>query len=194
MYQLLRMRGELTRQDIVRQFGISLPTVVNNINDLRQKGLIKEEGVIRNTGGRRAKTYAFDKNARVAIGLNVTRDYVIAAAVNLSGEISCRKKVWIKYERTYAYYRALGDVVKIMVADAGFDKNRIAGVGIGVPGLVTEDNQTVFTEKSSSSPTQPVRNFQSIFPTRRRFSTIPAPRGLVNSGSVKSPGARFTST
>lgn len=144
MYQLLRARDGLTRQDIVRQLGLSLPTVVNNINDLRQEGLIKEEGVIGNTGGRRAKTYAFDKNARAAIGLDVTRDYVIAVAVNLSGEITCRKKVWIKYERTDVYYRALGDVVKTVVTSVGIDKTRIAGVGIGVPGLVTEDNQTVF--------------------------------------------------
>jgi predicted NBD/HSP70 family sugar kinase len=144
VYQLLRRRDGLTRQDIVRQLGLSLPTVVNNINHLQQEGLIKEGGVIGNTGGRCAKTYTFDKNARAAIGLDVTRDYVIAVVVNLSGEINCRKQVLIKYDRTDAYYRALGDVVKTIVADAGFDEGRIAGVGIGVPGLVTEDNQTVF--------------------------------------------------
>jgi predicted NBD/HSP70 family sugar kinase len=144
VYQLLRRHDGLTRQDIVRQLGLSLPTIVNNINDLRHEGLIKEEGIIGNTGGRRAKTYIFDKNARAAVGLDVTRDYVIAVMVNLSGEINCRKQVWIKYDRTDAYYRALGNVVKAMVAAAGFDKERIVGVGIGVPGLVTEDNQTVF--------------------------------------------------
>jgi predicted NBD/HSP70 family sugar kinase len=144
VYQLLRRHTGLTRQDIVRKLGLSLPTVVNNINDLRKEGLIKEEGVIGNTGGRRAKTYTYNKNARIAVGLDVTRDYVIAAAMNLSGEINHRKQVWIRYDRTDGYYRALGDVVKAIVDDAGFDEGRIAGVGIGVPGLVTEDNQTVF--------------------------------------------------
>jgi predicted NBD/HSP70 family sugar kinase len=144
VYQLLRRHSGLTRQDVVRRLGLSLPTVVNNINDLQREGLIREEGSVGNTGGRSAKTYTFDKNARIAFGLDITRDYVIAVAVNLSGEVNFRKQVWIKYDRADAYYRALGNVVKTMAAAVGCHKDRILGVGIGVPGLVTEDNQTVF--------------------------------------------------
>jgi predicted NBD/HSP70 family sugar kinase len=144
VYQLLRQGQGLTKQDIVHQLGLSLPTIVNNITTLQAEGLIKEEGIVGHTGGRRAKTWTIVKDARIAIGLDVTRDYVIAVAVDLAGEIICRTQKWCKFTLSDAYYKKLGTVVENVVKNINLDEDRILGVGIGVPGLVTEDRETVF--------------------------------------------------
>lgn len=144
VYQLLRQGQGLTKQNIVHQLGLSLPTIVNNITTLQREGLIKEEGIVGHTGGRRAKTWTMVKDARIAIGLDVTRDYVIAVAVDLAGEIIYRTQKWCKFTRSDGYYKKLGALVEKVAKDVTHDENRILGVGIGVPGLVTEDRETVF--------------------------------------------------
>jgi predicted NBD/HSP70 family sugar kinase len=144
VYQLLRQGQSLTKQDIVRQLGLSLPTIVNNITALQGERLIKEEGIVSHTGGRRAKTWTIVKDARIAIGLDVTRDYIIAVAVDLAGEIIYRTQKWCKFALNDGYYKKLGAVVDSVVKNVNLDEGRILGVGIGVPGLVTEDRETVF--------------------------------------------------
>ncbi|WP_100217076.1 ROK family transcriptional regulator [Treponema primitia] len=144
IYQLFRRERGLTRQDVVNHLRLSLPTVVQNINKLQDEGYIHEEGSVGYTGGRRAKTYSMVNNARIAIGLDITRDYIIAVAVDLTGEVIYRNQVWYKFERSDRYYKYLGTVVNDLVKKNSLDEKRILGVGLGVPGLVTEDNQTVF--------------------------------------------------
>ncbi|MDR0709258.1 MAG: ROK family protein [Spirochaetaceae bacterium] len=175
VYQLLRQGQSLTKQSIVHQLGLSLPTIVNNITTLQGEGLIKEEGIVGHTGGRRAKTWTIVKDARIAIGLDVTRDYVIAVAVDLAGEIIYRTQKWCKFTRSDAYYKKLGILVENVVKNVTLDKKCILGVGIGVPGLVTEDRETVFYGE--------ILKFTGI--TRAEFSKyIPYKTALFNDASA----------
>jgi predicted NBD/HSP70 family sugar kinase len=175
VYQLLRQGQCLTKQSIVHQLGLSLPTIVNNITTLQGEGLIKEEGIVGHTGGRRAKTWSIVKDARIAIGLDVTRDYVIAVAVDLAGEIIYRTQKWCKFTRSDAYYKKLGTLVENVAKNVTLDKKRILGVGIGVPGLVTEDRETVFYGE--------ILKFTGI--TRAEFSKyIPYKTALFNDASA----------
>ena len=144
IYQLLRKHEGLTRQDIVHNLRLSLPTVVQNLANLQNEGLVKEEGFLGNTGGRRARTYSIVKDARTAIGLDITKNNIIAVAVDLTGEIigQCQKPC--QFERSETYYRHLGKVIEDVVKKSALDEKHILGVGFGVPGLATADNQTIF--------------------------------------------------
>jgi predicted NBD/HSP70 family sugar kinase len=123
---------------------MSLITVTRNLNSLMQEGLVREDGVVGHTGGRRAKTYSIVENARVAIGFDITADYIIAAAVDLTGQVIDRNQVFCKFERSDKYFNRLGAIVKYLALRNGLTRDTILGVGLGVPGLVTEDNQRVF--------------------------------------------------
>jgi predicted NBD/HSP70 family sugar kinase len=145
VYKLLMNDGALSRQEIVARTGLSLPTVVGNLTDLENEGLLgvtDETG--RHTGGRPTRKYSFQKNARAAIGLDISRDYVVAVVVNLAGEVVGKLRSHIRFERSDEYYRRLGAIVRRLVRKGGLRKKDILGVGIGVPGLVTPDKQTVF--------------------------------------------------
>ena len=144
IYRLLREEGALSKQELVQKLRLSLPTVSNNLAELQNEGLVAEGGFIGNTGGRRAKTYTTVNDARLAVGLDVTKDYVIAVVVDLRGTIIHKTRVSLQFEQSGAYYRQLGDVVRSAAQEAAPDASRILGAGIGVPGLVTEDNKKVF--------------------------------------------------
>jgi predicted NBD/HSP70 family sugar kinase len=144
VYRLLRQQEGLTRQDIVHQLQLSLPTVVQNISDLQREGLVRENGFIGNTGGRKAMTYSIVKDARTAIGLDITQHNIIAVTVDLTGEIIGQKQESYNFECSDKYYRKLGAVIKDLVKETALDEKHILGIGFGLPGLATADHQTIF--------------------------------------------------
>jgi len=144
IYQLLRQTDGLTKQDIIRRLQLSLPTVTQNINSLQQEGLIMEDGFVGHTGGRRAKTYSIVRNARTAIGLDITRNHITVVVVDLAGNVIIQNRERYKFERSDRYFKHLGDIINDLVKKAAISEKQILGVGIGLPGLVTDDNQTIF--------------------------------------------------
>lgn len=108
---------------------------------------MRESGSQGHTGGRRAKTYSMVPDARIAVGLDVTRNHITAVAVDLTGAVVTTARHRIAFESSDAYYRRVGSIVASMVSDSGFHSEQILGVGIGVPGLVTSDGKTVFFGK-----------------------------------------------
>ena len=143
IYQIIKHNPKMSRQEVLRSLDLSLPTVTKNMLELEQEGLIKESGLIRNTGGRSAKTYSIVKNARIAIGLDITRNHVTGVAVDLNGDIIASHSDKLTFERSDAYYQRLGAIVSSVILDSSCTKDQVLGVGIGVPGLISPDNKTI---------------------------------------------------
>lgn len=171
IYKALRKTDNLSRQDLVVQLRLCLPTVTQNLLELQEEGLIQEAGSMGHTGGRPAKTYSVVANARVAIGMDITKNHITVVAVDLQGNIIVQKRIRYKFERTDTYYKKLGDLVQGIVSDGDLDPDKILGVGIGVPGLITQDGQNVFYGE--------ILNFTGA--TCQEFSKyIPYPTSLCN--------------
>jgi Transcriptional regulator/sugar kinase len=144
IYRLLRDKQSLSKQDIVNQLQLSLPTVTQNLNYLLEQQLIANTGTFGNTGGRNAQAYSYLNQAKAAIGLNITKQYITIVAVDLDGNIIKINRTKQSFERSDHYFRLLGELVRGIVEDSSLDKSNILGVGIGVPGLISEDQRTVF--------------------------------------------------
>ena len=144
IFQLFLQQPEVSRQDVVEQLGLSLPTVTNNLQQLQQEGLIAQSGSLGNTGGRRARLYSLVAEARTAIGLEITRNHLTAVALDLRGTIIASYRRRLDFARTDSYYRELGAMVRQIVETAELKEENILGVGIGVPGLVTPDHREIF--------------------------------------------------
>lgn len=122
---------------------LSRPTIKQNLTELLEQGLIYESGSIGYTGGRRAKTYSVVKKGRVAIGIDITRNHITIIMLNLTGELIYEKRIRHPFSLEEAYMRYLGDLVKEAVVSQNVDEE-VLGVGIAVPGLITEDHKKIF--------------------------------------------------
>lgn len=147
IYKLLRQQQHLSKQDIVHHLQISLPTVTQNLNYLLKQKLIANTGTIGNTGGRNAQLFSYISDAKVAIGLDITRNHITTVVVDLNGDIMNINRRRQKFEVSDTYFRLLGDIIQENIRELNIDESKILGVGIGVPGLITEDHQTVFYGK-----------------------------------------------
>jgi len=55
IYKLIYDSEGISKQDIARTLNLSLPTVSQNLAELKEKGLITEDGTFESTGGRKAR-------------------------------------------------------------------------------------------------------------------------------------------
>lgn len=137
----------LTKQNLVADLQLCLPTVTKNIDDLTADGLIQISGSQGHTGGRRAITYSIIKDARVALGLDVTPHHVTIVAVDLTGAIIAFTRHRMKFEAADSYYQQVGNALDALIRDTGLTDEQILGVGIGLPSLVDADRKNVFFSK-----------------------------------------------
>lgn len=144
IYQTIYQTPGVSRQDIAGALKLSLPTVIGYIQELEQEGLIEEIGYVGNTGGRNAKAYGIVERARTAIGLDITKQHITAVAVDLKGHIIFKLRFRHPFAYEDAYFRKLGEIVDQLIEEGGLERESILGVGIGLPGLVTADCNTVF--------------------------------------------------
>ena len=137
----------LTKQELAGRLQLCIPTVVKNIDTLKEEGLIRQSGFKGNTGGRNAVAYALVPDARVALGVELTNDHVTIAALDLLGNIIASDRYQAAFCDTQAYYRALGEAVEGLVRRAGLKEGQILGAGIGLPVLVDGDRKSIVFNK-----------------------------------------------
>ena len=144
IYESFLRENELTKQDIVNNLGLTLPTITKNIDYLLENGLIAPSGSRGQTGGRSAVTYSIVADARIALGLDITTHHVSFVAVDIKGNIISFTRQWLPFEHTDGYFKKISSLLKSFIRKNELDKSKILGVGIGVPALVREDNKSIF--------------------------------------------------
>ncbi len=147
IFRYILENGPVTGSDTCYSLHLSRPTVVQNINELCQEGIVHEFGSVGHTGGRRAKTYAVSSMYRTAFGLDITRNHVTVVMIDFLGQIIYEKRFRAAFSAEEEYWRKLGELISDVVEKKQVKKEQVLGVGIVLPALVTEDHQRVFYGK-----------------------------------------------
>ena len=144
VYEFIRNQGPVSKQDIVAALRLSLPTVTQNLVFLEEQGLVDGSEQIRNTGGRNAAAFSVNASARYAIGISLTTHHMNAVAVNILGEAgsAVRRRIHFNLDSD-AYLREIGEMVREIIDKDHIDPEKLLGVGISVPGLISEDGDKV---------------------------------------------------
>lgn len=154
----------LTKQQLVNDLQLCLPTVTKNIDDLAADSLIEKSGSLGHTGGRRAITYSLIRDARVALGIDITQNHVTIVALDLTGSIISSNRSRRHFEPTDDYYSYVGSTLDTFIHDAGFQPDQILGVGIGLPALVDADKKSIFFSKIINLSTTTIEDFARYIP------------------------------
>ncbi|MDR3338173.1 MAG: ROK family transcriptional regulator [Treponema sp.] len=143
IYQLVHERGSISKPEIAALLGISLPTAIQNVKSLQQEGLLKEGEILESTGGRKAIAVTCEKNAKFAIGTDITRNHISIVLINLAADIIESARVEMVYDNTPAYYQEAVRLINQAVTVSGIDPDDILGAGFSVPGVLTRDGQMI---------------------------------------------------
>jgi predicted NBD/HSP70 family sugar kinase len=117
--------------------------VAQNVKELLDRGLIQEIGTMASTGGRKAAVLAPLADAKLAVGVDITRNHVSLAAVDLKGEPKFHRRTQVKFANAPEYHAAAGRLTEAFITEAGLGTDRLIGIGVSLPGIVSEDGSTL---------------------------------------------------
>lgn len=128
----------VSQMELTQKLALSWPTILQNVKELTELGLVREDGVYASTGGRKARAYVPVRDARVAVGVDLTRDRVVVALTDLSGNLLRQATGALRFSMEDIYFKYLGGLLQRFVGANGVE-DRLLGVGLALPGVVDEE-------------------------------------------------------
>lgn len=141
--QYIFSKENTSRLDIAANLQMSMPTVLANVNELQEVGIVTDNGWYESTGGRKAAVICAVPDYRYAIGVDITKRHIKIVLVNLAREVKMEKRVRREYENKEEYYAFLQNLIWETVRELGVSEEHILGIGISFPGFISEDGLRV---------------------------------------------------
>jgi len=133
--ELLRQEKALSRSQLSKYLGISLPSIMRIIENLIKEKLVKEVGSSEWSGGRPRTMVELNTADQLAIGIDLSGEVLCGAITNLNGDILFEKNIdGKKATKEKAYELVCKLVDELIIEGKTFNKN-IRGIGVGVPGV-----------------------------------------------------------
>ncbi len=160
---LYEARRGCTKAELAQELGLSLPTIYQSLSELIASGLVCYAGEQQSTGGRRPQSLKAVADARVAVGISLMDDRIRMVVTDLYlNELHYRnvkhKLMW-QSESSAAF---LAECLESFLNGSGVDRQKLLGVGIAFPGVITTDRARVLY-----APTLGLRNVDPNSLTQR---------------------------
>ncbi len=147
IYHFIYKNKKISKQAIAQGLEISLPTVNQHLNALLENGLIEKSGHLQSQVGRKATLYSIRPQTRTAIGVEILKDRVAIAAVNLLGEETASRRFHLEFKNAKEYFSCVSGYILDFIEDIHIPRQTILGVGFGIQGLVSSDGTRMMYSK-----------------------------------------------
>src|SRR5690606_38187120 len=137
LFQLLRDGVPRTRAELAKSSGLARSTVAARVDELMRMGLVAPVADAASTGGRPPSQFALNPSAKVVIAVDIGASHTTVAVTDLAGTILAQRSDTIAVSLGPEGVLSWAvDTAKELMIEAGLTRDRIAAVGIGVPGPV----------------------------------------------------------
>lgn len=132
--------GSATKAELAKVLDLSMPTVISNVNEMMEKGLIVEVGKMESSGGRKASALGIRKDYCFALGVDITANHIGMVLVDLEGEIVKQERIRKEFRTDMAYCSQLEEQIQQFYHGAAA-RDRILGAGISLPGIINQEEK-----------------------------------------------------
>ena len=149
---LLRKISPCSRADLVRETGMSAPTVANVVSDLNDLGLIEWIGEGVSGGGRRPENLRFKADYGCVAGVDVTGDAVRILLTDLNGSLleEQYEPLGKDVRNPSAVIALLRDSLKTMMQKHGLPSKKLLAMAVGVAGITNARDGIVISISSNN--------------------------------------------
>ncbi len=129
----------------------SFPLVTKLLNELMKDGLVMETGYATSTGGRRPQTYAIKPDVMYLVSVAMDQFVTRIAIMDMQNRIISQvNKFELNLAKNDDCLAVLIEKIEKFIEDSGISKNKIIGIGIGMPGFVNAQKGINYTFLKSS--------------------------------------------
>ena len=162
---------------------MSLPTVTQHLETLMESGLIRQDGFMASSIGRRAAAYVPCPSARAAVGAEILPHQLTIAAAGLDGEILGSVSCPLDFHPGDSYFESLAQAILGLLSRLSVPAEHVLGAGIGLQGLVSPDGQEVIYGRISNCTGMKANPLQKRLPFPAVSATTPNAPPPWNCGS-----------
>ncbi len=141
--ETIRKNGPISRTDISKLTEFNIVTVSNYVNHYIKKGLVIEGELDESTGGRKPVLVELNPQAAYIIGLGLNMRSMVGILVDLGTNIIYEIKKDKEAENSEAMVQSLVNLGDEIIEKSGVPKDKIVGIGVGVPGIIDERGRTI---------------------------------------------------
>jgi glucokinase len=166
--RLLKKLGNCSRADLVRETGMSAPTVANVISDLNDLGLIEWIGEGESSGGRRPDNLRFKSDYGCLAGVDMTADALRILLTDLNGAVLEEQYEFLPKDARSpdAVIEVLRASMRAMMQRHSLPWKRLLAMTVGVAGITNaRDGIIISVSDSNSWRSVPLREM-----LKRRFA------------------------
>ncbi len=149
--EALQRHGTATRGELSRETGLSRTTVATVVAELQDNGLVVERQPGPDTAagrGRPASVLALDSSVGAAVGVDVGHSHVRVAVGDLSSTVLAEDVVELDVDHDAgSSLAAAAELVDRVLAQAGVDRSRVVGAGMGIPAPIDRRTGTIQSAK-----------------------------------------------
>ncbi|WP_028547422.1 ROK family transcriptional regulator [Paenibacillus sp. UNC451MF] len=140
----LKEKAPLSRADLAKLTELSRPCVSALVDEMIHEGLIHEVGVGQSRGGRKPILLEYNSQAFGVVGAVFEGSTIQLAIADLKGEVRFQYKT--RFTQPLDGEMAIEGVERglaVLLEQSGFDKSRLLGIGLGLPGITQRRDGTV---------------------------------------------------
>lgn len=135
MLEHVRDAGPIARTDLARLSGLSKPTVAVALASLERDGLVRVAGLRTGVRGPAAVLYEVRPEAAYVLGLDVGREYLRGAIIDLAGAVRARASHKVRAPSAHGRVAELTSLADEMAASAEIRRSKVTQVVVGSPGV-----------------------------------------------------------
>ena len=170
VYNLLYESGPESLKNIAGILDMSMPTLLQNVKELKAENLIMDSGVKESTGGRRPKVIGCNFEAKVSVGLDITRNHAVFMLIDLKGNILQYRRIRYTFKNEKEYFDNLVIKLEDFLEEWDVERSTILGVGISLPGIIDADLKYMMVGKVLDFDGGDLDEFRSRIPYPCLFS------------------------
>ena len=138
VFRYLNSRDKVSMPDIAAALGMSRPTVLQIVKELKESQIVQEVGEFQSTGGRKAKAIASVRDACYAVGMDITCNHVSLVLTDLSEKILGHRRVREPFVYDDTYFCKIGRLLESFLCENHVPGEKVIGAGVSVPGIVDQ--------------------------------------------------------
>ncbi|WP_299703204.1 ROK family transcriptional regulator [uncultured Pontibacter sp.] len=154
----LYVKGARSNADICNRFNISSPTSMGLLNELMTEGLIEKQGRGESVGGRKPELYGLRNDSLFVLSIEMEKFSTHMAIFDgTNNNITGTHTFPIRLTKDLTALDELYQHANSLVLSAGIDADKLMGIGLSMPGLVSSregDSYTYLLTGQDETPLQ----------------------------------------
>lgn len=139
--ETIKTNTPISRARVAQLTGLNKGTVSSLVSELIDEQVIQESGPGESSGGRRPVMLLFNRLAGYSIAIDLGVNYILGLLTDLDGNIVCEQRVHFQDATFENVMQQLFEIIEDLQAATPASPYAIIGIGIGVPGVVSNDGE-----------------------------------------------------